>query len=171
MSSSSRINKSTAVGALAACAVVGATSPVWADSGPNSSQARTRAVTAHHGQLSDDAQVISALRAEIAKLQAELKAEGAALHDATQAASTEAKALRAAKAEIARLKSATDTAVTPGNVMVSAVDNKAHRAAARGFAGHRCDHHGRIGDRGDVRAHDYRFDDHGHHDGDRRSRG
>jgi hypothetical protein len=176
LSMSSRINKSTAVGALAACAVVGATSPVWADSGSSGTPDAPNQATSAQQQA-----VISALRAEVDKLQAQLKADAAALRDATQAASREARALEAAKAEIARLKAASAD-VTPDSrtsTLTVPADDNHFDPAARGFANHRC-HHGKAGDNddhGDLRGSaDFRHhgdfgDHHAHHDGGWRDRG
>jgi hypothetical protein len=174
---SSRINKSSAVGALAACAVVGATSPVWADSGSSGTPEAPNQATSAQQQA-----VIAALRAEVDKLRALLKADSAALRDATQAASKEAKALDAAKAQIARLR-ANSANVTPDRrattMTVPADDKHFDPAAVRGFAKHRC-HHGDDGDNddhGDFRGNaDFRDhgdfgDHHTHHDGGWRDRG
>lgn len=162
MPMTSRINKSTAVGAIAACAVIGATSPVWADSG--SGGASTSSDTGQTTTSTQDNAVISALRAEIAKLQAQLKSEDLALRDATHAAAKEARALESARAEIAKLESAAnsaDTTPAPAVVVpagVPAVDHHRDPAAVPGFAGHRC-HHGDPGraDFGPVAGYD------GHH--------
>jgi hypothetical protein len=166
LSRSSRINKSTAVGALAACAVIGATSPVWADSGSSGSSDPGQAAS------EPDAAVISALRAEVVKLEAQLQADNAALRDATRSASQEAKALAAAKADVARLKAAVATATAPSanvktvTVAVPAVNNNgADPRDDKGLAGrHDCHHHGDFGDRGDPRDHgDSGDNSHGDH--------
>ncbi|HVS67622.1 MAG TPA: hypothetical protein VHE56_03655, partial [Mycobacteriales bacterium] len=93
-----RINKTTTVGAVAACAVIGATSPVWADSGSGTSSNDQTAGAA------EQAAVLNALQAEIAKLKDEVKADENALQAATQAAKAEADALAKARAAAAHWK-------------------------------------------------------------------
>ena len=150
MSRSGRINKSTAVGALAACAVIGATSPVWADSGSSGSSDTGQATSAQ------DTAVIAALRGEVGKLKTQLHMEDIALRAAQDAASQEAKELVTTKAEIAHLKAnAVDVTTTAQTVPVRM------RPDAKQHLGHHdCKHDGNVG------AHS-NFRDHGDHTNDR----
>jgi hypothetical protein len=132
-----RINKTTTVGAVAACAVIGATSPVWADSGSTSGPDATTA---------QQAAAMSAIKAEVAKLKGELRADEAALHAATKAARAESKALTKARAEAAHWKSVaenTKAKVRTVTVAVPASDpaalNRADRINSRD-KGEPCDH-------------------------------
>ncbi|HEX3898911.1 MAG TPA: hypothetical protein VHW74_07035 [Mycobacteriales bacterium] len=159
MSISSRINKTTAVGAIAACAVIGATSPVWADNGPSGSSDTSDATTQAATTTAQDDAIIATLRAELAKLQSRLSAEDIALHDATQAAAQESQALAAARADAVHWKAvaaAESGSATPASV--PAVDTTVP-PAAHGFDPadfkHDC-HHGEHGDHGDD--HHGRFD-------------
>jgi hypothetical protein len=129
LSRSSRIHKSTAIGALAACAVIGATSPVWADTGSSGSSGTA---SANPGQAvsPQDAATISALQAEVSKLQAQVRADDHALSAATKAESLESKA----------------TAPATTNVAPPAVPAKPDDAGMNGR--HNCGH----GDHGDFRG-------------------
>jgi hypothetical protein len=136
-----------AVGALATCVVVGASSPVWAGSG---SPALTRA--------NPDAATIATLRSEVTQLTSALQADHAALlkergvvakavqaaHEADQLAAREANTAQAAKgaAKAARARAIKDHGTTltravtttgPADIAVPMTDPAA--------AGHPC-HHG-----------------------------
>jgi hypothetical protein len=91
---SMRINKTTTIGAVATCAVIGATSPVWADSGSGTSAQPT----------AQQAAVINALKAEIAKLETQLQSDQTALHTALSAVQAQRHALTKARVEAAHLR-------------------------------------------------------------------
>jgi hypothetical protein len=138
LSRSSRINKSTAVGALAACAVIGATSPVWADSGSNASP-DAPAVSPQ------DSAVLSALQNQIAKLETQVQSEQSALSAATHAVAKESKALAVAQADAAHWK-AVAKAAAANVTTVPVTPATAHAAADPADNGARVGRHCHHGD-------------------------
>lgn len=92
MSTSSRRRNGIAISTLAACALIGGTSPVWAGTGGH---AASTTPTAASSASSPDAATIALLRAEVAKLSNQLTTDRLALEHATKA---EHAAVRAAHA-------------------------------------------------------------------------
>jgi fructose-specific component phosphotransferase system IIB-like protein len=174
MSISTRINKTTTVGAIAACAVIGATSPVWADDGPSGPSDTTDPTTQVATTTAQDDAVVATLRAELTKLQSRLSAEDVALHDATRAAAQESQALAAAQADAAHWKAVaaaeSSSSATPASV--PGVDTNV-TPTNHGFdpakLNHNCHHHD--GDFGDDHGNDHghghghNFSDFSHHGG------
>ena len=72
-----RVRKGALIGAVAAVAAIGATSPVWAGTGSSSAPAA--------GHTSADSATITALQAKIAALRSTLRADEIALQKATRA--------------------------------------------------------------------------------------
>jgi hypothetical protein len=103
----------TTIGALAACAVVGATSPVWATSSSHSTSG-SRPATATG---SADAATVTMLRTEIAKLRAEVTADHTDLRHAAKAdqvlarSATKSRAAAAHWRRVAAARPATRTVV------------------------------------------------------------
>lgn len=146
-----RINKTTTVGAVAACAVIGATSPVWADSGSNSTTELSPA---------QQAAVINTLRAEIAKLKAETKADESALHAASKAARSQERALAKARANAAQLKAHPVTRSVTVPATAASTSSRDDANENDNFGGsHPCDHE--RGHHGDFRGHEGRYGERG----------
>jgi hypothetical protein len=82
LSTPSRRRNGIAIGTLAACAVIGGTSPVWAGV---SGHAASSPEQASNNTTSADAATIAVLRAEVAKLTDDVKADHLALQQATKA--------------------------------------------------------------------------------------
>jgi phage I-like protein len=93
MATPARARKSAAIAAIAACAAIGATSPVWADSGSSSSPAPSGDQT-----TSADSATVAALQAQIAQLRTTLASDEAALHRAIRADHASGRAARSAMA-------------------------------------------------------------------------
>lgn len=140
-----RTNRGMAVSALAACAVIGGTSPVWATSGsPNGAKSDAqRAVAAQQRETA----TIAALRSEVVQLKTALLTEQAAMAreqaavkastDAARAAKREAAhdaraASKARAAKVRATKRAAASSVSPSSITSASTDPR--------VSGHRCDH-------------------------------
>jgi hypothetical protein len=138
-----RSNRTMAVGALATCAVIGASSPVWAGSGsPSAASDQPNAATIANLR-SEVAQLTSALQTDQSALVKERAAVASAVHaahEADQFAAREANKAHKAKAAKARAFKDHGTNLTravtstgPADIAVPMTDSRA--------TGHPC-HHG-----------------------------
>jgi hypothetical protein len=113
-----RARKGALIGAVAACAAIGATSPVWAGTGSSPSPAPAAGQT-----TSADAATIAALQAQISQLKTTLNTDEVALNKAVQADLAAARATHNAqqtadrwKLKSERTKTRTVTVDVPGTM-------------------------------------------------------
>jgi zinc transporter 1 len=104
MMTPTRARKGALIGAVAAVAAIGATSPVWAGTGSSSAPAT--------GKTSADSATITALHAQIAALRSTLRADETMLQKATRADFKATRAAHAAQADAAAWKTKSERTTT-----------------------------------------------------------